>query len=337
MPNPPTVDPDFRQPVWTDPVDDGLDWIRANYRFLMACAISGAPPVMPGWQTEVDISSNNTYARPDKWIVTKGTMKWEVRFTYGGSPLARDTIQICYDNGVDGNGLVCFAAASTGTYSLLNGLISWWSMNETGDGTVDRVDSHGPNDLSQAAFSPNLGDTTGVVGGGVDFNTGDYLEKFTSDFIMGDTDFTAAFWVKMDALGVSDAILMRSRSGSDGWEIEVNPDSSSPENNYIHWQIRNDSFSPITYEVLSPVIAVDTWYHVICYRDASEDEIGIHINGAAAITANAPNAPGNTAAIAVGGFGTDAKIDEAAVWNRLLSDAEKSALWNNGNGMSYPG
>lgn len=112
MTNPPTADPDFRAPDWNNPIDSDLDEIRAFARFLMATAMSSQRYiVVPGWQTSVDVSTLGNYATPDKWILTKGTMRWEVRFAYAGSPLALDTVQVCYNNGVEG-GMLCFPAVS---------------------------------------------------------------------------------------------------------------------------------------------------------------------------------------------------------------------------------
>lgn len=110
---PETANFDFRQPVWTDGHAEGLDYIRWNAKFVQLCAISDPPPngyaVLPGWQTQVDTSTTNDNATPDKWVLTKGSMKIEARFTWSGTRVA--TVQVCYDNGVEG-GLVCFDAVT---------------------------------------------------------------------------------------------------------------------------------------------------------------------------------------------------------------------------------
>lgn len=106
---------DFSKPNWNNPMDTDFDATRDNYNFLLAVAsaaidsigTTGRPSaILPGWDTEVDISSNNNYAEPDSFILTRGTRAIHIRLVWVASAIS--TVQICYDDGVSSPGLVCF-------------------------------------------------------------------------------------------------------------------------------------------------------------------------------------------------------------------------------------
>ena len=113
----------FDAPAAGNPFDADLDSIRDNYNWLLMQAVDSAGVmsgwsitgakqwiVIPGWNTTVDISANNTYARPDAYVLTRGTRVITFNYTweYGTAKYLVTQIDMCYDDGVSGE--VCLAA-----------------------------------------------------------------------------------------------------------------------------------------------------------------------------------------------------------------------------------
>lgn len=113
--------PDFNRPAWNNPIDEDLDWIRDNFNFLLCMAANGSP-VLPGWITTVDVSENNNYARPDGYVLTKGTraihmqMEWTQKTYADVSPIVTrwiiSQVTLGYDDGVSSPGLTWFSPVS---------------------------------------------------------------------------------------------------------------------------------------------------------------------------------------------------------------------------------
>lgn len=104
--------------------------------------------------------------------------------------------------------------------------------------------------------------------------------------------------------------------------------------------IHND-FSGTTINYPNPFI-VGVWSLVIVLVDTVNSNIVMQVDNDVLIT-NAYTKPFNfvTNRFFVGNDGTTLfqdhhMIDEMSVWNRLLTEQERTNLWNNGNGKTYP-
>jgi hypothetical protein len=95
--------------------------------------------------------------------------------------------------------------------------------------------------------------------------------------------------------------------------------------------------------------STNTWYMVTMAHDASTSSVTYYVNGSSIGTVHAGEGGGNmvagTNALAVGTdyinntLGPDyfdGQIDELGIWNRALSAAEISQLYNGGSGLQYP-
>lgn len=60
---------DYNRPAWTNPIDEDLDYMRDNFHFLL-CLCAVGIPILPGWNTIVDVSTNSDYAKPDGYTLT---------------------------------------------------------------------------------------------------------------------------------------------------------------------------------------------------------------------------------------------------------------------------
>jgi len=71
--------PDFLKPSINNPIDTDLDQIRDNFNYLLTVCATGSL-VLPGWQTEVDISARSDYATPDALIFSRGTRRITINY-----------------------------------------------------------------------------------------------------------------------------------------------------------------------------------------------------------------------------------------------------------------
>ena len=342
--------PDFRQPIHTEPVDTGLDWIRQNFWFINNLVASGVA-YLPGWNTIVDVSLTGNYATPDKWILTKGTQVIEVRFTWAGS--TKMSVQICYNDGVQG-GLVCFAPSYFNLDVMLGSLVSWWKLDETSGNP--RADSHGSNELSEDASGVDSAD-------GLFTNAAEFLAEGTNDGELfrlgptsggspltthgcggGDRDFTVSCWVYPYDVGSPPARqLMGIMCCGDIGSLGASPSR-------YDWALLGDSdefqfrssYDGSNLDTISVTnTAVNEWIHLLAYHDSTNAKLGLSVNGATATEIDATAAPQDLGYdLQIGAFGPFemvGRIDEAAFWTKLLTDAEKTALYRAGAGMTYPG
>ena len=227
-----------------------------------------------------------------------------------------------------------FGGASS---SLLTDLVSWWSLDET-SGT--RYDAHGSNDLADNA---TVLYGTGKISNAADFEFSVNGEKLTnaspSGLGGGDRDYTIACWFNPESLltftGLMSVQAGQGSSVSD-WMLITGATST---NLYFYTATSSTWYLVQNTTALSTA----TWYLAIAEYDSVNDTLRLSINnGTAAETTSVPasNTTGNGFIMGSYGGSTsyyDGLIDEAAFWARLLTTDEKTALYNSGSGIAYPG
>ena len=98
--------PDYNKPAWANPIDTDLDSVRNNFHFLM-CQVATGIPILPGWDTTVDVATNSNYAKPDGYVLshTDGR-KIYINLVWSGTLISQITLG--YDDGISSPGLVWF-------------------------------------------------------------------------------------------------------------------------------------------------------------------------------------------------------------------------------------
>lgn len=220
------------------------------------------------------------------------------------------------------------------TVNLTSGLVSYWKLDEA---SGNAIDAHGSNDLTDVG---SVGTAAGKVGTSRDFvaaSSNALTLASNSDVVTGDIDFTFACWVNLD-----DKTVARDVFGK--W---VAPEEYilvySSFNDQISWLCENPSGLVTTsFASTFGAFTVGTWYFVVCYHDATNNEIGISVNGGAFDTAaHADGVRAGSGTFSIGhrtisaAGKMDGKIDEVGFWKRLLTSAEIAALYNSGSGLSY--
>jgi len=225
--------------------------------------------------------------------------------------------------------------------SLLDGLVSWWELDEE-SGT--RVDVHGSNNLTD---NNTCGYITGVRGNAASmvYANSEYLNKTSPTGLEGGArDFTYAAWYRITTTAGSSghcigAVVNSPTEILTDWMMYYHL-SAARFRFYVggnpNWSFATDT------NIGAP--SIGTWYHIIGEYDSAADKVGITVNNGPIDQASHTSANSTTAGSPFqigywgGAFGyANGSVDIPAFWSRKLTAAEKTRLYNAGAGMAYPG
>lgn len=227
---------------------------------------------------------------------------------------------------------------------LLNNLVAFWGLDEAG-GANDALDKHS-NGLTLTQTNSPGSDTGKVYSGARVFNgSSQYFISDSADALnFGDTDFTVAAWVYLSSTSGDRHIVNRyGGANSTLWQYMLRWNGS-----VFRWIVVksgglnageiNSTFSPVS---------TNTWYLVLAYHDAANDVVGISINNGAANTAATNGSLQSTTeptrigyCPSVTGY-LSGRIGPVMMWKSaggnggVLTSAQRTALWNSGNGLAY--
>jgi RHS repeat-associated protein len=210
------------------------------------------------------------------------------------------------------------------------GLVSWWTMNEASGA---RNDSHGTNHLTD---NNTVASAAGIKGNAASFVTAnqEYLSIADNASIStGNIDFTIVANVYLNSTGTSFAIVNKADNvdqydyrlvfiANSGFRLRVGPSTAS-----------------VT--VTSDPVLANTWYTVIAWHDSVTDTINIQVNNGPVKSTSFVGGtmdtvhPLTVGAYSGGGSGLDGRIDEVALYKRVLTSGERAWLYNNGAGRTY--
>jgi hypothetical protein len=221
------------------------------------------------------------------------------------------------------------ATGGGGASSLLTDLAAYWKL----EGTGTRFDSAGTNNLTD---NGGVGSTIGKQGNAASFagSVGQYLSiASNSDVSAGAGSKTWALWVKPNTVAPSfQALLGKDANPPREYEILMQDDD-----------LRIDWFSPTRQNILIPnVFTAGSWHLVLFWYDSSDGSVNASINNGTVTTLT--GATGNierstplTVGYRLAGPLTyDGLIDEIGIWDRVLTPAERTQLYNGGAGITYP-
>jgi len=202
-------------------------------------------------------------------------------------------------------------------------LISWWSLDEE-SGT--RNDSHGTNHLTDVNTVEYASGKKSNAARFVSSNAERLSCDSNTTLQMGqEQDFSLLAWVYFDSLSVVHVMA------KPGEYYLYTPNNGS----FYFYNEVNEAAVAIPGGILS-----STWYFIVGWYDAVNNRIGILVNNTygqelssagRAVGTNALSLGGNTT---WGGYLTG-RIDEAAILKRLLTNDEKTWLYNDGAGRAY--
>lgn len=223
---------------------------------------------------------------------------------------------------------------------LLDRLVSHWRMDEL-SGT--RFDSHYTNHMpvTPSGFVTNVTGKvtnfiTGSVSNAIDFQGG-YLELAPGHWITPSnafgTTFTFAGWALLDAVTGEQAFISQFEAAVGGYVIQT------LTTNLIFYV---DGTGPLDSITANIFLQTGTWYFFVAWHDSSAQTINIQVdNGAIASKSHTDGIVSPNGNFTMGNQNSsprpmNGRLDSVTFWRRALTSEERTALYNNGNGLDYP-
>jgi len=160
----------------------------------------------------------------------------------------------------------------------------------------------------------------------------------------GNIDFTVSVWVRFDLAPFSGDHVILSRWGDEEGEYKLL--WSGPANKFKFMvEDQNDNNNQVLNSITP---AVNKWYHIVAWHDATSNELGLQVNdGAADIEPHSFFGINNhNIDFYIGGKYTDfldnveeemtGSVASVGIWkNRVLSESDRNELWNGGVNLLY--
>jgi hypothetical protein len=216
--------------------------------------------------------------------------------------------------------------------ALSTSLISHWKLS-------DLTDEVGGNTLTNNNVVTFV---AGKVGNAANFvaASSQFLSKADNAALStGDIDFTFSAWVKFTTLGTNNPQIIA--KDSDASNRDYNLDFYHVPNAF-RFYINGGS---VIIQSTKTDLTTGVWYFVVAWHDSVANTINIQVNnGTIDSAATANTAPSDSAATFCIGARTyatfegyfDGLVDEVSFRKRTLTAAERSVLYNSGNGLAYP-
>lgn len=227
---------------------------------------------------------------------------------------------------------------------LADNLVSYWKLNEAAGST--RLDSIGTdNDLSEVGGNVSQGSplVTGSDPNSADFGgSSNYLRDASpSGLPSGSGSFTIACWARLEGnSGDFQGLVCKfTPTGNQRQFALVYHGGAS--NTYRFGVSSNGSDDFSVNDDDSSVL--NETHFIIAFYDGDADTVNIQTNNGTISSVAGPTTIHNgTAGLDIGTIDVvtnepfEGRIDEVGIWTRLLSTEEKTALYNSGDGGTYP-
>jgi len=209
-------------------------------------------------------------------------------------------------------------------------LISWWALNEA-SGT--RNDSHSTNHLTD---NNTVTSSAGVQSNAANFVSAnsEYLSRADNTALsVGDIGFTFCGWFYLSSKTGNPTAISK---GSSEYAIRY---ATTPDR--FQFSIYDGSTSNAVNANALGSPGTSTWYFVCAWHDADNNTINIQVNaGTTNSTAHSTGVADGAAVFTISSLiGTSqywaGLIDEVAFYKRVLTDDERSWLYNSGAGRTY--
>ena len=228
-----------------------------------------------------------------------------------------------------------------GSNPLDSNLIAWWELNES-SGT--RVDSYGSNDLTD--FN-TVGSISGQQGNAAYFQAANNEYLWVADNVdvsMGNIDFTFGAWVYLNTMVQQGGLLGKWRADTNQREYLLYYNTTLDRFQFV---VSSDGTSSGVSSVNADSYGAPStgvWYFVIAWHDAAANTLNIEVNHSGVDSVvHAGGVHNDTVGFNVGRYiditGTsrfwDGHLDEALIYKRVLTAAERLFLYNQGCGRGY--
>ena len=214
--------------------------------------------------------------------------------------------------------------------ALTDNILAYWNLNNNGSGGVSLVDSTGNGYTLTNNTGIGLG--TGIIFGAGTFNGSDYISN--SSFLIPNSAFTISGWVK--SASYEDGSVIWGQWNYDNSTAPMIGVGCNYEKINVFWSTDGSGLTDRwTTEINIPYD--NEWHHMVLTFDGTTEVI--YWDGISQGTFIPSGLANPTAGFGLGqgnGAGITGVIDETAVWNRALTQAEITKLYNSGDGLTYP-
>jgi hypothetical protein len=218
--------------------------------------------------------------------------------------------------------------------SLLTGIVSYWTLDETTGNAIDKAG--GGNNGTPTNVTQHI---TGKINTAYGFTgTNSYIDMGNKANLSLTTSGSVSAWIYPTDVTHMGMIVSKGNPGSD-----LNGYNLGFLYNTLYWELANTTFHIQGSYPIAGHIVNNTWYLVTLTWDGSN--VNLYLNGTAV---TAPVTQTVTPVSDVYPFRIGARgdylvsslfqgtIDEAGVWNRGLTAAEVASLYSAGTGNQYP-
>jgi hypothetical protein len=172
-------------------------------------------------------------------------------------------------------------------------------------------------------------------------NNSAWLSRIDSTTLSsGNTDFTLAGWVYMSDKSSDHTAISKYTNSGNQREYRLSYNLATDRVRFYVSPTGGNTVISVTANTFgSP--AINTWYFITVWHNASANQICIAVNGGSAdCGAHSSGVFDSTSdfriGMASGAYFWPGRVDEVGFWRRVLTPAERTALYNAGSGCSYP-
>lgn len=241
-----------------------------------------------------------------------------------------------------GQGLIVnpFLFGGAASSTLNTGLAAYWKIDEA---SGSRADSGA--DGQTLTDNNTVTSATGIIGNAGQFvsaNT-EYLSRADSAIIStGDIDYTISAWAYLDSETNDMSLVAKRVVSGNQREYRLYYQVSSAR---FAFTISSDGTALGTTTVVANnfgYVTTNTWYNVVAMHNATANTISIAVNNGTANSEAHTTGFDSTAMFSIGAdnpTGTpmnpfNGRIDEVALWKKILSAGELTELYNGGAGKT---
>ena len=225
--------------------------------------------------------------------------------------------------------------------TLRNGLVSYWPLDESSGTRYDIVSTNHLADNDTVGSGSGVPSNSTASAVFVKANTEWLSVDDNAALSSGDRDFTWCAWVELQVLTNADRIMGKrlSSAGNHEWWLQINDVGGS----IFRFRIRYSQDGTVVFGLTntSIALAIDTPYFVAFWHDSVADTLNLQINnGTVASVSLSGGLYDGTAPFEIGRAAatySDSMVDEVSLHSRVLTTAEKTALYNSGNGLAVKG
>lgn len=221
--------------------------------------------------------------------------------------------------------------------ALKDQLVAHWSLEEASGSRADDIGGNTLTDNNTVTQNP------GKVGNAAQFTAANSESLSIADnaaLSMADIDFTLWAWVYLDSKSGNRNIVSKLDAGNTNYEYFT---YFSTADDRFHFGVSPNGTPGAVKEVVAATFgspALATWSFVVAWHDSVANTLNIQVNnGAVDSTAHSAGVFNGIAAFQIGrnssGNYWDGRIDQVGLAKRVLSSAERSQLYNGGNGLPF--